>query len=87
MKYKIGLLYVKEGQTDENDMFSNGGEDTPTQDFEDFLRFIGERVTLMGFQKFRGGLDIKANTTGTESVYTTHNNLEIMVKTERCLLI
>lgn len=48
MKYKIGLLYVKDGQTDENDMFSNGGDDTPSADFEDFLKFIGERVTLMG---------------------------------------
>ena len=29
-------------------------------DFEEFLQFIGERITLKGWDKFRGGLDVKS---------------------------
>lgn len=29
--------------------------------FEDFLSFLGEKVVLKDWQKFRGGLDIKSN--------------------------
>lgn len=78
-KYKFGILYVKEGQTDENDMFSNGNPNSPpSADFEEFLQFIGERITLKGWDKFRGGLDVKNDTTGTESVYCKHRGFEIM---------
>lgn len=56
-RYKFGLLYVREGQKDENEMFSNGGEDVPSEEFEEFLSFIGEKVKLEGWNKFKGGLD------------------------------
>ena len=85
-KYKVGVLYVKDGQTDENDMFSNGGEEPPSAEFEEFIDFLGDRVVLCGFEKFKGGLDVKANTTGHESVYTTFSEQEIMVgKNTFCL--
>jgi len=74
-KYKIGVLNVKPGQTNENEIYANV---EISQDFNDFLNFIGERVTLFGFEKFRGGLDVKKNTTGKESIYTTYNDFEIM---------
>jgi len=46
--------------------------------FEEFLEFIGTKVTLQGWDGFRGGLDVKTNTTGTHSYYTTCFNTEIM---------
>lgn len=30
-----------------------------SQDFEDFLDVLGERVRLKGWDRFRGGLDVK----------------------------
>jgi hypothetical protein len=39
-KYKFGLLYVKEGQTNEDEMFSN----TQTSpEFEEFVEFLGKK--------------------------------------------
>ena len=67
-KYKWGVLNVLDGQTDENDMFSNN-EISP--DFKEFLEFMGDRIVLSGWDQYRGGLDNRGtNTTGTESVYT-----------------
>ncbi len=70
--YKWGVLYMKfQGQT-EDQMYANGEQiisfffdilfivQTSTA-FEEFLGFLGEKVTLKGFQGFRGGLDIKSN--------------------------
>jgi len=76
-KYKFGLLYAKEGQKDENEMFSNVHE-TCSKDYEEFLEFIGERITLQGWSKYRGGLDVKNNTTGTYSVYNEHRGFPVM---------
>jgi len=76
-KYKFGLLYVKEGQQDENDMFSNRHEES-TGDYEEFLNFLGERIVMQGWTAYKGGLDAKNNTTGTHSVYTKHRGYEIM---------
>lgn len=74
-RYKFGLLYVKEGQLDENEMFSN--VDT-SPEYEEFLDFLGQRITLHGWDKYRGGLDVKNNSTGLQSIYTTLEDLEIM---------
>ena len=75
-RYKFGVLYVKDGQTDEDDMFSNT---ETSQDYEDFLSIIGDRVELQGWPNYRGGLDVKTNTTGTYSVYTKfREQFEIM---------
>jgi hypothetical protein len=70
-KYKFGVLYVQEGQTEENSIFGNGNY-SPCQvltllvegssDYEDFLKIIGDKITLEGWSKFRGGLDVKSNT-------------------------
>jgi hypothetical protein len=27
--------------------------------FEDFLKFLGDKITLKGFEGFKGGLDVK----------------------------
>lgn len=46
--------------------------------YEEFLDFIGDRITLRGWDKYRGGLDVKNDDTGKESVYTTHKIYEVM---------
>ena len=73
------------------------GPDAPTPDYEEFLEWLGERITLKGWSKYRGGLDVKskpiifcnlpvANTTGTHSVYTEHRGYEIMVWHQKMVL-
>ena len=74
-KHKIGLVRVKPGQTREEDIFANNHEPGP---FDEFLNILGERVKLLGFQQFLGGLDKDHNLTGKESVYTSYRNMEIM---------
>jgi len=74
--YKFGVLYCKEGQVDEDDMYNN---EHGSDDFHEFLDFIGNKVQLRGFAGYRAGLDVKTDTTGTHSVYTTHiDGCEIM---------
>lgn len=73
--YKFGILYVKDGQTKEEDMFSN---EHGSPSFEEFLNMLGQRVELKGWTKYRAGLDVNRNTTGTHSVYTTFEDYEIM---------
>jgi hypothetical protein len=73
--YKFGVLLCRNGQIDEDDMFSN---ETGSEVFEQFLDCIGDRVTLKGFKNFRGGLDVREDTTGVESVYSRYRNMEIM---------
>eukprot|EP01119_Soliformovum_irregulare_P000063 TRINITY_DN10051_c0_g2_i4.p1 TRINITY_DN10051_c0_g2~~TRINITY_DN10051_c0_g2_i4.p1 ORF type:complete len:841 (+),score=234.21 TRINITY_DN10051_c0_g2_i4:46-2568(+) len=74
-QYKFGLLYVTQGQTQENEMFSNV-ETSP--EYEEFLEFLGDKIKLEGWSHYRGGLNVQNNATGTHSVYTKHQNLEIM---------
>ena len=75
MNFKFGVIYAKAGQIMDDELFSN---ETGSDNFTNFLILLGERVTLKGWQKFRGGLDIRGNMTGEESVYTTHEEHEIM---------
>eukprot|EP01102_Stenamoeba_stenopodia_P011158 TRINITY_DN3415_c0_g2_i1.p1 TRINITY_DN3415_c0_g2~~TRINITY_DN3415_c0_g2_i1.p1 ORF type:complete len:478 (-),score=87.64 TRINITY_DN3415_c0_g2_i1:136-1569(-) len=74
-QFKFGVLNFLPGQTDDNSMFRSN---SMSPDFEEFLDFLGDRVTLKGWDKFRGGLDVKTNTTGETSVYTKINNFQIM---------
>ena len=71
--YKVGVLYWKEGQ-DENEAFSNG----PSATFDRFLGVLGERIALKGWEKFRGGLNVTDDVTGSESVFTEFQDLQIM---------
>lgn len=73
--YKIGIMYCKKGQTTEEEMYNN---EFGSPGFEEFLDLLGEKVQLKGFDKFRGGLDVKTNSTGKESYFTTFQGIEIM---------
>ena len=89
--YKFGIGYLKSGQTTESDMFHNLNgkificmlmlmawlEDTSPA-FQEFLQFLGDRVRLKGWDKYRAGLDVNNDQAGTHSIYTEWNNYEIM---------
>jgi hypothetical protein len=85
----------------EEDMFSNGrgcfgGVGNNVVDyspqFTEFLNFLGTTIDLKGWDKFRGGLDVKSKVykltgvirgylggfTGDKSVYTTFHDFEVM---------
>eukprot|EP01114_Cavostelium_apophysatum_P000883 TRINITY_DN1076_c0_g2_i1.p1 TRINITY_DN1076_c0_g2~~TRINITY_DN1076_c0_g2_i1.p1 ORF type:complete len:662 (-),score=153.65 TRINITY_DN1076_c0_g2_i1:58-1905(-) len=74
-KAKFGLLLRREGQTKEEEMFSNA-ELTPR--FTEFLNFLGDVIPLQGHKGFTGGLDVKCDTTGVRSVFTNIFGLDIM---------
>jgi len=75
-RFKFAVLYCAPGQTIEEEMFSNEhGSDS----FNYFLELLGDRITLAGFNRFNGGLDVRGdNTTGTESVFTFFKGHDIM---------
>lgn len=72
-QYKFGILLAHDDQT-EDEMFAN---DT-TPEFEEFLAFLGEKIELQGWKKYRAGLDTKSGTTGTYSVYQRYQNHQVM---------
>ena len=46
--------------------------------YEEFLLFLGEKINLLGWQRFAGGLDTKTETTGINSIFSDWNGNEIM---------
>ena len=74
-QHKFGIIYQKQGQTNETDILGNNSE---SKGFTEFLNQIGEVVQLKGFKGFRGGLDISANNTGSRSLYRVYNERHIM---------
>nr|KAG5714573.1 hypothetical protein BaRGS_007019 [Batillaria attramentaria] len=73
--YKVGIMYCRGGQSTEEEMYNN---ESSSPVLEEFLDLIGQKVRLKGFEKYRGGLDCKTDTTGLHSYYATFNNNEIM---------
>lgn len=73
--FKIGVLYCKAGQSTEEEFYNNE-HSGPL--FDEFLSCIGEKVRLQGFNKYRGGLDVKTDSTGQYSVFTTYQDCEVM---------
>lgn len=73
--YKFGVVYMKENQQTEEELFGN---ETHSKAFDDFLDLLGERVRLRGFDKYRAGLDSNNDLTGTHSVYTKFHDKEVM---------
>ncbi|KNC55418.1 GTPase activating protein Rap1-GAP [Thecamonas trahens ATCC 50062] len=77
-EYKIGLLYVKHGQTSELDMFANDASPETDAPFLHFLSLLGTNVRLQGWNGFRGGLDAQADGTGKYSVFADIHGCDIM---------
>eukprot|EP01126_Amoeba_proteus_P026359 TRINITY_DN2610_c0_g1_i1.p1 TRINITY_DN2610_c0_g1~~TRINITY_DN2610_c0_g1_i1.p1 ORF type:complete len:405 (-),score=81.25 TRINITY_DN2610_c0_g1_i1:339-1553(-) len=74
--YKFGVLYVKGDKTE--DEFYGQLHEQGSEDYFEFLRFLGDEIQLLGWDKYRGGLDVKANTTGTKSIYRKFHQYEII---------
>lgn len=73
---KVGVIYIKAGQAESEEAILGNKEESPL--FTEFLDLLGDRITLKGFDRYKGGLDTVHNLTGTESVYTMWRNIEIM---------
>ena len=52
--------------------------DEASTDYHAFLNFIGTKIELKEWNKYRGGLNIKDGSTGDHSYYTSYKGLEIM---------
>jgi hypothetical protein len=59
-QYKFGVLYAKEGQMTESEIYSNSAE-TSSADYNEFLQMLGSTVRLKGWPYYRGGLDTKSS--------------------------
>lgn len=74
--YKFGILLCKEGQTKEEEMFSN---EYGSEHYDSFLNMLGDTIDLKGWEKFRGGLDTtERQATGEKSLYSQYEGNEIM---------
>ncbi|KAM6986998.1 LOW QUALITY PROTEIN: rap1 GTPase-activating protein 2b [Aplochiton taeniatus] len=71
----VGVIYQRFGQVSEEELFGNNEE---TAAFTEFLNLLGDTVDLQDFTGFRGGLDVSHGQTGSQSVYTTHREQEVM---------
>ncbi|XP_063906310.1 GTPase-activating Rap/Ran-GAP domain-like protein 3 isoform X2 [Zophobas morio] len=75
VNFKFGVIYMKFGQSSDDEILSN---EFGSYRFEQFLSLLGEKIRLKDWDKYRGGLDIKADMTGKYSVYTLYQGHEIM---------
>jgi hypothetical protein len=73
--FSIGLMYVAAGQTTEAQWFGNQ-QGSPA--FARFLSFMAERIELRGWQGYRGDLDVKTDSTGTHSWFSSVDGVDIM---------
>ena len=74
--YKLGVLSWNCRQKTEDEIFANT---VISPDFREFLDFLGEVVTLEGWPYYRAGLDVKANTTGEQSLFTRYLDYEVFL--------
>lgn len=72
--HKIGVVYVKEGQDSQEELFKN---DMESDDFSQFLRDLGWMVELPTHAGFMGGLDRKL-TTGKLAPYWADYKSEVI---------
>ncbi|KAM4635085.1 GTPase-activating Rap/Ran-GAP domain-like protein 3 isoform 2-T2 [Polymixia lowei] len=75
VNFKFGVLFAKDGQLTDDEMFSN---ETGSESFDKFLTLLGDTITLQGWAGYRGGLDTKNDTTGMQSIYTVYQGHELM---------
>jgi len=71
--YKVGVIYCAENQITEMDMLSN---ENGSEDFEEFLAFLGDKVQMSRWQGYAGGLS--ATHDGTHSIFSKWKDLDVM---------
>ena len=82
--FKFGLVYVKAGQTDESDIFNNN-ESSP--DFIEFAQFLGRKITLSGWSRYNGGLDVNPEgKNGEHSIFIDFQDNQIMFHVSTMIL-
>ncbi|PRP76791.1 hypothetical protein PROFUN_14841 [Planoprotostelium fungivorum] len=72
--FKFGVLYLKPSQGSEEEMYNNN---ETSQDYEDFLNLISDKIELNGWNRFAGGLNTRGET-GSHSHFCVHAGFEIM---------
>ncbi|XP_018088086.1 GTPase-activating Rap/Ran-GAP domain-like protein 3 isoform X2 [Xenopus laevis] len=75
VNFKFGVLFAKDGQLTDDEMFSN---EAGSESFQKLLNLFGDTITLKSWVGYRGGLDTKNDTTGIHSIYTVYQGHEIM---------
>ncbi|EMD45665.1 Rap/Ran GTPase activating protein, putative [Entamoeba histolytica KU27] len=74
-KEKFGIVVGIPGQVSENEFLSNK---EPSPLALEFFNLLGQTIQLKGFTKYKAGLDVVTNTTGTQSLFTEFCQMEIM---------
>lgn len=74
---KIGFLYVKNGQADQNSILQNRW-DQVSPEFRSFIASIGKIIDLSTHQGFSGKLDNSGFSNGRYQLYFSTNRLEVM---------
>uniref|UniRef100_A0A7M6DN97 Uncharacterized protein n=2 Tax=Clytia hemisphaerica TaxID=252671 RepID=A0A7M6DN97_9CNID len=74
-EFKIGVVFVDKDQLKEEQFFTNT---THSDDFEEFLTYLGEKISLKGFNGYSGGLDTDNGLTGEHSIYKEYHNFRMM---------
>lgn len=69
--FKVGVVLTKPGNMVSGSDQSVYSIASTTPDFMEFLQFLGEEVSLLGYQGYSGGLDTANNRTGTHALKTT----------------
>ncbi|EFC50362.1 rap/ran GTPase-activating protein [Naegleria gruberi] len=72
--HKVGVVYVKEGQDDQQDLFLNA---EGSEQYTSFVKSLGWNVPLQEHLGFMGGLD-KNGSTGTNAPYYADYRTELM---------
>ncbi|KOB74231.1 Uncharacterized protein OBRU01_07931, partial [Operophtera brumata] len=75
VNFKIGVMLMKPCQKTDDEMLSNEKGD---EKWDRFISLLGDKIRLRGWNRFRGGLDVKGDMTGSHSIYTMHQGHEIM---------
>lgn len=70
---KIGVLYVKDNQFEQNDIFGNEHENSSEQ-YKQFIESLGTIVDIEKHKKYRG----KLSPSDGKGVYYTNNSLEVI---------
>ena len=81
-QFKIGVLYWKEGQRTETEIYSN---DRGSALFDAFVGVLGDRVELVGWKYYRGGLDSVHGHNGSHSYYAERDGIEVMYHVGPCM--
>mmetsp|Transcript_35296 Transcript_35296/g.6371 ORF Transcript_35296/g.6371 Transcript_35296/m.6371 type:complete len:115 (-) Transcript_35296:403-747(-) len=72
-KIKIGVIYVKDNQTEQKEILAN---DTCSKQFLQFVSNLGEPMNVATHEGYLGGLD-PSGTVGTHSIYYSDWEYEV----------